>query len=558
MKRRLIFLLLLINVNVFAADTVLNIEELRKNSQAKMVQQDGSIVFDGKKDYVKMDNPAFDSNEMAIYMKLKLTSSDFFNKTIELFNTADGEVESGSSSGNWGLSVNYTKDGLWVVTCDPVYAELSSNFTKFKFAVGNEYDLFIYLEEKNIRIYVDGKCIVEKRLPYGYYKAKNVYVGAGILRNSYSGMQLYDFDVFVGAQSNEESEKLAVKGFSDSKKKAILTSDDLQLFVRGKQKLEKDIKIESGNCVTLINPVKKSPSFGAYLDFTFNAKTQTLRNTLEFFNTADSMPEVYGKWGISLNYDRSGLSLLTNDGKGNGNNIKTGVFFRENERYSLFVYIDSNDVLIYVNGKCVKRSMNTCAFYKDATYLHIGAGVLVNSYTPMILHDFKLTNKTTENKREADELLAALTEEKPDSEIADSQKRKKTDFSFQPENREKYFLAGAIASYAVSAVSLAFIPVCFGIYGYNSLIYEENASRYNKAVYQDELDLYYGEMYKSSLSANAALTSGIVLIPVCAATLASGVILTVIYQKLKLERMPTVAFRYVPNQSCLIQFSVPL
>lgn len=556
MKRKLIILFILISVNVFAsANKVLNFADLYKVLSSEMVQQDGSIVFDGKKDYLKMNNPALGSDEMAVYMKFKLTSSDFFNKTFELINTADGEVESLSGNGNWGLSVNYTSSGLWVVTCDPVYGKLDHNFTKFKFAVGNDYDLYIYLDNGNIRIYIDGKCIAEKRLPYGYYKAKNLYIGAGILSNSYSGVQIYDFEIFTGEQSKDESEKLALKGNADIEGKVVLTSEDLQPFVRGKQKVRKDIKIESGNCVTLINPMKKSNSFGAYLDFSFNTKTQTLKNWLELFNTADTMPEVSGKWGLSLNYDRNGLCLLTSDGT-KSRIVKTGVFFRENERYSLFVYIDSNDVLIYVNGKCVKRCMNTSAFYKDTAYLHIGAGVLVNSYTPMILHDFKLTNKTVENKREADELLLAMSEEKSDIKIVSSDK--KSDFSFRLKNKEKYFLAGAIASYTVSAVSLAFIPVCFGIYGYNGLMYEENARRYNNAVYQEELDLYYGEMQKSSQSANAALTSGIVLIPVCAATLATGVILTVIYQKLKIEHMPTVAFGYVPNQSCLIQFSVPL
>lgn len=557
MKKKLVLLFLLITVHIFAAaDKVLNFADIQKIAPVQMQQQNGCIIFDGKKDYLKMKNPALNSNEMAVYMKFKLTSSDFFNKTFELINTADGEVDSHSGRGDWGLSVNYTSSGLWVVTCDPVYGNLAHNFTKFKFVVGNEYELYIYLDDRNIRIYVDGKCIAKNRLPYGYYKAKNLYVGAGILKDSYSGMQIYDFEILTGEQSKDESEKLAFKGNAGIEKKGILTSEELQAFVRGKQKLEKDIEIESGNCVTLINPMKKSDSFGAYLDFTFKSKTLTLKNMLELFNTANSMPEIYGKWGLSLNYDRSGLILLTNDGTKN-TNIRTGVFFRENERYSVFVYIDSNDIFIYVNGKCVKRSINTCAFYKDATYLHIGAGVLVNSYTPMILHDFKLTNEAAENKKEADKLLLSLTDEKSASTETASME-KKPDFSFQLKNRENYFLAGAIASYAVSAVSLTFIPVCFGIYGYNSFIYEENATRYNKAVYQDELDLHYNEMQRSSLYANAALTSGIVLIPVCAATLATGVIFTLIYQKLKIEHLPAVAFGYVPNQSCVIQFSVPL
>jgi hypothetical protein len=305
--------------------------------------------------------------------------------------------------------------------------------------------------------------------------------------------------------------------------------------------------------------MKKSNSFGAYFDFTFNAKTQVLKNTLEFFNTTDSMVELMGKWGLSLNYDRSGLSLLTNGNVGTVT-IKTGVFFREKERYSMFVYVDSNDIYIYVNGKCVKRIVNTNAFYKDVTYLHIGAGVLVNSYVPMTLHDFKLTNKLLENKKEVDEMLVSLmsNEDEKLNTTMIGKDDKKEDFSFQIKNRENYILAGAIASYAVSAMAFTFIPVTFGIYGYNNFIYEENLSRYHKAVYQDELDLYTKEMQRSSFSANMALTSGIVLIPVCVATLTSGIILTVIYQKLKMEHLPKVAFGFVPNQGCAIQFSVPL
>ncbi|MCH5150851.1 MAG: hypothetical protein J1G30_09310 [Spirochaetales bacterium] len=552
MKKKLVLLFLLINMYVFAkVDTVLNFDDIRRLASIQMQQQDGSIVFDGKRDYLKMDNPALNSNEMAVYMKFKLTSSDFFNRTCEIINIADSEVE---SYGKWGLSVNYTKDGLWALTCDPVMFSVN-NYTKFKFAVGSEYELYIYLDDKNIRVYIDGKCIAENHLPYGYYKAEKLYIGAGILRNSYSGMQLYDFEILTGKQSKEESEKRAFKGNADIEKKTVLTIEDLRTFVRGKRKLEKDIEIKSGECVTLINPMKKSDSFGAYLDFTFNCKTQILRNTLEFFNTADSIPEIRGKWGISLNYDRSGLSLLIDGTK--TQTVKTGVFFRENERYSLFVYIDSNDIFIYVNGKCIKRSTNTNALYKNASYLHIGAGILANSYTPMILHDFKLTNKTAKNKKELDTLLLSLTDETSDyTEIASSEK--KHDFSLQLQNKENYFLAGAIASYATSAVSLAFIPVCFGIYGYNSLVYEENAGRYNKAVYQEQLDLYYKEMQKSYLYANAALTSGIVLIPICTATLVTGVIFTVIYQKLKIEHLPSIAFGYVPSQSCMIQFSIPL
>jgi hypothetical protein len=280
---------------------------------------------------------------------------------------------------------------------------------------------------------------------------------------------------------------------------------------------------------------------------------------LEFFNTADSMSEIIGKWGLSLNYNSNGLFLLTSDGI-NIVTIKTGVFFRENERYSMFVYVDSNDIYIYVNGKCIKRTVNTNAFYKDVTYLHIGAGVLVNSYVPMTLHDFKLTNKLLENKKEVDEMLVSLmsNEDEKINATLIVKEDKKDDFSFQIKNRENYILAGAIASYTVSAIAFTFIPITLGIYGYNNFIYEENVSRYHKAVYQDELDLYTKEMQRSSFSANMALTSGIVLIPVCVATLTSGVILTVIYQKLKMEHLPKVAFGFVPNQGCAIQFSVPL
>ena len=260
-----------------------------------------------------------------------------------------------------------------------------------------------------------------------------------------------------------------------------------------------------------------------------------------------------------VNYDKNGLSLLTKSNVGTVI-IKTGVFFRENERYSMFVYIDNCDVYIYVNGKCVKHSVNTNAFYKDATYLHVGAGVLVNSYVPMTLHDFKLINKTLENKKEVDEMLPSLmtSEDEKLNATVIAKDIKKEDFSFRIKNKENYFLAGAIASYAVSAVAFTFIPVSFGIYGYNNFIYQENLSRHNNAIYQSELDLYYKEMQRSSFNANMALTSGIVLIPVCAATLTSGIILTVIYQKLKIEHLPKVAFGYTPNQACIVQFSMSL
>lgn len=552
-------LLLFINIQTFAEiKKVLSLEDLRGLASDSMLQPDGSIIFDGKKDYLKMDNPAINSESMAVYMKLKLTSSDFFNRTFELLNTADGEVESGSG-GMWGLSINYTKNGLWIVSKDSKYAEVINSGANFKFIIDEIYELYLYLDCEMIRIYVDGKCIAQKRLPYGYYNAKNLYIGAGVLANSYSGMQLYDCKLFTGKQTKEDSERLSFKGNAIVKNKTVIDINDLQSFNRGKLELKQDVKIESGKCLTLINPMKKSNSFGAYFDFTFNAKTQLLKNTLEFFNTTDSIVEIYGKWGLSLNYDRRGLSLLTRSNGGNVT-IKTGVFFRENERYSMFVYVDSNDIYIYVNGKCVKRAVNTNLFYKEATYLHVGAGVLVNSYVPMTLHDFKLTNKLLDNKKEVDEMLLSLMtsdDEKLNATVI-AKDNKKEDFSFRIKNKENYFLAGAIASYAVSAVAFTFIPVSFGIYGYNNFIYQENLSRHNNAVYQSELDLYTKEMQRSSFNANMALTSGIVLIPVCVATLTSGVILTVIYQKLKMEHLPKVAFGFVPNQGCAIQFSVPL
>ena len=100
-------LLLFINIQTFAEiKKVLSLEDLRGLASDSMLQPDGSIIFDGKKDYLKMDNPAINSESMAVYMKLKLTSSDFFNRTFELLNTADGEVESGAGKAPWGLSVN--------------------------------------------------------------------------------------------------------------------------------------------------------------------------------------------------------------------------------------------------------------------------------------------------------------------------------------------------------------------------------------------------------------------------------------------------------------------
>ena len=551
-------LLLFINIQTFAeSQMVMDFSDIKNLSTENMLQADGSILFDGKKNYLKMANPTTEDS-MAVYMKLKLTSSDFFNRTFELLNTADGEVESGS--GMWGLSINYTKNGLWIVSKDSKYAEVINSGANFKFIIDEIYELYLYLDSEMIRIYVDGKCIAQKRLPYGYYyEAKNLYIGAGVLANSYSGMQLYDFKLFTGKQTKEESEILSFDGNLVTENKAIIDMSDLQFFNRGKLELKQDVRIKSGKCITLINPMKKTNSFGAYFDFTFNAKTQILKNTLEFFNTTDSMPEIMGKWGLSLNYDKNGLSLLTKSNVGTVI-IKTGVFFRENERYSMFVYIDNCDVYIYVNGKCVKHSVNTNAFYKDATYLHVGAGVLVNSYVPMTLHDFKLINKTLENKKEVDEMLPSLmtSEDEKLNATVIAKDNKKEDFSFRIKNKENYFLAGAIASYAVSAVAFTFIPVSFGIYGYNNFIYQENLLRHNNAVYQSELDLYYKEMQRSSFNANAALTAGIILIPVCAATLTSGIILTVIYQKLKIEHLPKVAFGYTPNQACIVQFSISL
>ena len=559
-KKVLIFTLFLVqSIQFFAkSQNVLDFKEIQRHALDSMKQSDGSLIFDGKKDYLKMNNPAYNQEAMAIYMKFRLTSSSFLNKTLELINTADGEVESGSSNATWGLSVNYTKDGLWVVSYDDMQGEMTHNFTKFRFIPGTLYELYVYLDGKNIRIYVDGKCISEKRLPYGYYyNAHNLYVGAGVLKDSYSAMQIYDFEIYTGKQNKKESEKLALKGNVLLEDKSIFALEDLQSFVRSKQEFTKDLEIKNGSCMTLINPLRKSNSFGAYFDFTFQGKTQTLRNTLEFFNTADSMPEIYGKWGLSLNYDRNGLSLLISSNQ--TSTIKTGVFFRENERYSMFIYVDNCDIYIYVNGKCVKRVANTNLFYKETTYLHVGAGVLVNSYVPMTLHDFKLTNKLLENKKEVDEMLVSLMP--PENEKLNTimiiKDGKKEGFSLRVPNKENYVLAGAIASYAVSAAVFTFIPVCFGIYGYNNFIYQESSSRYHKAMYQEELDLYYKNMQQSSFCANTALTAGIVLIPVCATTLTSGIILTVIYQKLKMEHLPKVAFGFIPNQGCRIQFSVP-
>ena len=105
-------LLLFINIQTFAEiKKVLSLEDLQDFASDSMLQPDGSIIFDGKKDYLKMDNPAINSESMAVYMKFKLTSSNFLNRTIELINTADVGVEE-DSFGNWGLSVNYTKNGM--------------------------------------------------------------------------------------------------------------------------------------------------------------------------------------------------------------------------------------------------------------------------------------------------------------------------------------------------------------------------------------------------------------------------------------------------------------
>ena len=546
------------SIQFFAkSQNVLDFKEIQRHALGAMKQADGSLIFDGKKDYLKMNNPAYNQEAMAIYMKFRLTSSSFFNRTIELINTADGDVE--SVYGKWGVSVNYTKDGLWVVSCDNVQGKMTHNFTKFRFVPGVIYELYVYLDGKNVRIYVDGKCISEKRLPYGYYSAHNLYVGAGVLKDSYSAIQVYDFDIFTGKQTAKESEKQALKGNILLGSKVVFSMEDLKPFVHSKQEFTKDLEIKNGSCMTLINPLRRANSFGVYFDFTFYEKTQTLKNILELFNTTNnSVVENGGRWGLSLNYDKGGMWLITNNGMGKTQILRTGVFFRENERYSLFVYIDNCDIYIYVNGKCVKRSVNTNLFYNNATYLHVGAGILVNSYIQMTLHDFKLTNKLLKNKKEIDEMLISLmtSEDEKINTTMIVNEDKKDNFSFKI-HKENYVLAGAIASYAVSAAVFTFIPVCFGIYGYNNFMYQESLSRYYNAMYQEELDLYYNEMQQSSFYANAALTSGIVLIPVCALTLTSGIILTVIYQKLKMEHLPKVAFGFIPNQGCRIQFSVP-
>ena len=150
------------SIQFFAkSQNVLDFKEIQRHALGAMKQADGSLIFDGKKDYLKMNNPAYNQEAMAIYMKFRLTSSSFLNKTLELINTADGEVESGSSNATWGLSVNYRKDGLWVVSYDNIQGENTHNFTKFRFVPGVIYELYVYLDGKNIRIYVDGKCIAE-------------------------------------------------------------------------------------------------------------------------------------------------------------------------------------------------------------------------------------------------------------------------------------------------------------------------------------------------------------------------------------------------------------
>ena len=96
-KRFVIFLSIFMTFQIFAENQmVMDFSDIQSLTTKNMLQTDGSILFDGKKDYLKMNNPAVNNESMAVYMKLKLTSSDFFNRTFELLNTADGEVESGS------------------------------------------------------------------------------------------------------------------------------------------------------------------------------------------------------------------------------------------------------------------------------------------------------------------------------------------------------------------------------------------------------------------------------------------------------------------------------
>ena len=245
-KRFVIFLSIFMTFQIFAENQmVMDFSDIQSLTTKNMLQTDGSILFDGKKDYLKMNNPAVNNESMAVYMKLKLTSSDFFNRTFELLNTADGEVESGSG-GMWGLSINCTKNGLWIVSKDYKYAEVINSGANFKFIIDEIYELYLYLDSEMIRIYVDGKCIAQKRLPYGYYNAKKLYIGAGVLANSYSGMQLYDYKLFTGKQTKEDSERLSFKGNAIIKNKAVIGINDLQSFNRGKLELKQDVKIESG------------------------------------------------------------------------------------------------------------------------------------------------------------------------------------------------------------------------------------------------------------------------------------------------------------------------
>jgi hypothetical protein len=259
-KRFVIFLSIFMTFQIFAeSQMVMDFSDIQSLATENMLQADGSILFDGKKDYLKMNNPAVNSESMAVYMKLKLTSSDFFNRTFELLNTADGEVESGAG-GMWGFSINYGNNGLWGVIKDSKYGERINIFTGFKFIIDEIYELYLYLDSEMIRIYVDGKFIAQKRLPYGYYNAKNLYISAGVLADSYSGMQLYDCKLFTGKQTKEDSERLSFKGNAIIKNKSVIGINDLQSFNRGKLELEQDVKIESGKCLTLINPMKKSNS----------------------------------------------------------------------------------------------------------------------------------------------------------------------------------------------------------------------------------------------------------------------------------------------------------
>ncbi|MEE1289869.1 MAG: hypothetical protein UHW86_02430, partial [Spirochaetota bacterium] len=101
-KRFVIFLSIFMTFQIFAeSQMIADFSDIQSLTTKNMLQTDGSIWFDGKKDYLKMNNPAYNQEAMAIYMKFRLTSSNFMNRTIELVNTADVGVEEGSS-GNWG------------------------------------------------------------------------------------------------------------------------------------------------------------------------------------------------------------------------------------------------------------------------------------------------------------------------------------------------------------------------------------------------------------------------------------------------------------------------